>query len=407
MLRPQEVEMKSVSGGCRGAKLPTLAPVTVAPLAGVCSLVAGLPVPFVAVRDKDGWYPISDTQTVEQLSEYFQGSGAVNVGKRQKRVYCEDEAWATGGDRGGVARLLFEAGFGAKAHRFWKCHREGIPVDCSRDSTHKFFVSYLCGCRFCRECAPILQRQLSARYLGPVISVVKAKATRPQYTLARVNFSVRSTGEVFTAKRVKWFNGCIRKLFRRLFPKGEYGLLWVDEVGYEKRGRRVCRKAEGLNLHAHGLYIGPRLNWHKVRDLWAEITGGEGLGVWLTFLKGWCHDPERVVRRAWGHLVKYVSKVPAETPQRIASLEIAFAGVRRVHSLGLFYKVAPPDDQLHQFQPEDPGRRCPVCGASFYWHSRPWLDMVSVEFLRAEGRRELSEVEREIGRARIFGGHSP
>jgi hypothetical protein len=88
-------------------------------------------------------------------------------------------------------------------------------------------------------------------------------------------------------------------------------------------------------------------------------------------------------------------------------LEIAFAGVRRVHSLGLFYRVVPPDNQLHQFRPEDLGRRCPVCGASFYWHSRPWAAMVSIELLKGEGRKELSEAEREIGRAKVFGGHFP
>jgi hypothetical protein len=149
------------------------------------------------------------------------------------------------------------------------------------------------------------------------------------------------------------------------------------------------------------------LDWHKVRDLWVEITGGDGLGVWLTFLKGWCHDPEGAIRRAWGHLVKYVSKVPAETPQRIAALEIAFAGVRRVHSLGLFYKVAPLDDQLRQFRPEDSGRRCPVCGAGFYLDFRPWAKMTSIETLKAQGRRELSEVEREVARAKVFGSRSP
>ena len=405
MVRPEQLELETVSSV---ASLPALcSPVPALGVPVPCSPVTALRVAFVPVRDKDGWYPISDTQTVEELSEYFQGNQAVNVGRRKNRVYSEDEAWATGGDRGKVAELLFEARFEAKAHRFWKCHREGIPLDCSRDSAHKFFVPYQCGCRFCENCAPVLQRQLSARYLGPVMSVVNARAARPGYTLARVNFSVRSTGEVFTAERVRWFNDCIRKLFRRLFPEEDYGVLWVDEVGYEKHGRHAVRKAEGLNLHAHGLYIGPRLDWHKVRDLWVEITGGDGLGVWLTFLKGWCHDPEGAIRRAWGHLVKYVSKVPAETPQRIAALEIAFAGVRRVHSLGLFYKVAPLDDQLRQFRPEDSGRRCPVCGAGFYLDFRPWAKMTSIETLKAQGRRELSEVEREVARAKVFGSRSP
>ena len=42
-----------------------------------------------------------------------------------------------------------------------------------------------------------------------------------------------------------------------------YGMVFVDEVGFEKRGHLpdAQRVSHGLNLHAHGLYFGPRLDW--------------------------------------------------------------------------------------------------------------------------------------------------
>jgi hypothetical protein len=40
-------------------------------------------------------------------------------------------------------------------------------------------------------------------------------------------------------------------------------------------------------------------------------------------------------------MLKYVSKPPAVTPGRLASLIAAFNGARRVHSLGLFYGKKP------------------------------------------------------------------
>jgi hypothetical protein len=57
--------------------------------------------------------------------------------------------------------------------------------------------------------------------------------------------------------------------------------------------------------------------------------------------------------------VKYVSKPPSDDPQFIAQLEIAFHGVRRVHTMGLFYNFAYKDpDAKHSHWKE-----CPLCGA--------------------------------------------
>lgn len=350
---------------------------------------------------------------------------------RKKRVfleYIEDSEWETLGTRGAVAKLLFAGGSKAKAYRYVNCYRYAVPKNCPENPDHRYFQRCFCGLRFCQYDAPALYGQLFARYASRFVPFVRGESmllgkvtekrpsprsvkVNPDVIWARVNFSVRSDGSPLTSERIQWFNQRIRSVMRQKEIAGgsEYGILWVDEVGYETRGRRAHRKAGGLNLHAHGIYYGPRLDWHKLHDAWVHVTGGDGLGVWLTFIKGWRKTPEREIRRALAHMLKYVSKIPAETPERIAALEIAFDGVRRVHAGGIFYALVPPDDDLHQLRADDPGDCCPECPdhPRFYYNSRPW-EIFSVECLIAEGRRDLEEVRREVGRKRVFGeGGSP
>jgi hypothetical protein len=103
--------------------------------------------------------------------------------------------------------------------------------------------------------------------------------------------------------------------------------------------------AHGLNLHAHGLYFGPRLDWKQTRDEWAEVTkqkfGVESFGFYITAVKGFTRNPGQAIRWALNHMFKYVSKPPAVTPERLAALIAAFDSAKRVHSLGLFYGKKP------------------------------------------------------------------
>jgi hypothetical protein len=128
-------------------------------------------------------------------------------------------------------------------------------------------------------------------------------------------------------------------------------MLFVDEVGFEKRGRLpdALRVAHGLNLHAHGLYFGPRLEWARTRDLWMEITkakfGVESRGFYISAVKRFAENPGRAIRWALNHMFKYVSKPPAVTRERLAALIAAFNGAKRVHSLGLFYGKKPKREQ--------------------------------------------------------------
>jgi hypothetical protein len=161
---------------------------------------------------------------------------------------------------------------------------------------------------------------------------------------------------------VKKFNKCVRVVMRKAVgsPKG-FGMLFVDEVGFETRGHLPDsqRVAHGLNLHCHGLYFGPLLDWERTRDLWVAVTrkefGVESRGFYITAVKHFSENPGRAIRWALNHMLKYLSKPPAVTPQRLAALIAAFEGARRVHSLGLFYGKKPKREKKDCL--------CPKCKA--------------------------------------------
>jgi hypothetical protein len=244
------------------------------------------------------------------------------------------------------------------------------------------------------------ERQTAERLLGELWARVGQFIREKDWVLWRVTFTLRSDGSAITPKRVKAMNACVGAVMRRtvrspwrkslrktrerrrgvqsrasgcpfvatadcgestrnervgaghesetaLSPRKCFGLLFVDEVGFEKRGHLpdAQRVAHGLNLHAHGLYFGPRLDWERTRDLWMEVTreefGVESRGFFYTEIRKFAENPGRAIRWALNHMLKYVSKPPAVTPERLASLIAAFDGARRVHSLGLFYGKKP------------------------------------------------------------------
>lgn len=280
-----------------------------------------------------------------------------------------DSEWEHKGFRGQVAKLLFGRGLWKKAARFSACGQLGRPGVCTRyPCEHKFYELHGCGVIFCRECAQQQRAALFADYLGVILSVVRALRVTPDgeftiplgWMLARVTFSLRSDGSKITPQIVKKFNSSVRVTMRKsVGSRNGYGMLFVDEVGFEKRGHIRERKAGGLNLHGHGLYFGPRLDWWKTRDIWKEETekrfGVESYGFYITPIRWFAEDPERAVRHALNHMLKYVSKPPAVTAERLASLIAAFDGARRVHALGLFYGKKPKREKKNC--------PCPKCRA--------------------------------------------
>jgi hypothetical protein len=301
----------------------------------------------------------------------------------------EQEPEWTGGFRGGVGKLLWRVhGLQKKAIRFLSCNKLARPGVCSTyPHEHRYFVPNGCSVIFCRECADESRRELLLDYWGVVCNAVLDFAgERGEYerlckllgesaglerqnaerllgelwarvgrcvrergwVLARVNLTLRSDGSEITPERVKKFNASVAEVMRRTVGSRKgFGMLFVDEVGFERRGHLpdAQRVAHGLNLHCHGLYFGPYLNWERTRDLWMEVTkkkfGVESYGFFVTAVKGFAENPGRAIRWALNHMFKYVSKPPAVTPERLASLIAAFDGARRVHSLGLFYGRKP------------------------------------------------------------------
>jgi len=247
-----------------------------------------------------------------------------------------------------------------KAIRFANCGRLGRSAICSLyPFEHKFYAPHDCGTDFCMKCAQGQRRALFGKYLRVILNAV-AGGVPKGWTLARVTFTLRSDGSEITPERVKAFNSAVRFTVRKsVGSRNGFGFLFSDEVGFEKRGHLpdALRVAGGLNLHAHGLYFGPYVDWERTRDLWAAETekrfGVPSTGFYITEVKGFRRDPERAVRWALNHLLKYLSKPPAVTAGRLAALILSFDGAKRVHALGRFYGRCPTKEKANC--------PCPTC----------------------------------------------
>jgi len=306
------------------------------------------------------------------------------------------------GFRGQVAKLLFERGLKKKAHRFANCFRMGRPGVCSRyPFEHKFFKRHGCGVIFCKECGDLERWRLMVEYFPVVLAVVSERSPCGclplGWVLARLTFTLRSDGGEITSDQVKGMNEAAKRTVRKsVGSRSGYGLLYCDEVGFETRGHILERKTGGLNLHLHGLYFGPYLDWEKTRDLWKAETrkqfGVESSGCWVGEVRVRGGDLQGAVRHALNHLLKYVSKPPAVSSERLASLIAAFDKARRVHGLGLFHGKKP--------KREKQDCQCPKCKAvgvfsiiSFEGQSLPGGGCIPrfapVEDLIPEGYEEL------------------
>lgn len=346
-----------------------------------------------------------------------------------------DSYWRELGERGEGAQALYNAGLKKKAFRYADCEMRGEKTECSRyPAHHRFFKSYHCLNRFCSKCGRVHRARLYCRY-SPVLSAFLSECSSlPFHTLARVNFTMRCDGQVPTREQVRAFNQAVRKTVMKAvravlrerakggdewaraalkLRKAVYGIFFSDEVGFETRGHvpDAERAAHGLNLHAHGIFYGPFLSdwkrgWEIFRDIWrketARVFGQESHGCWIKHLTGWRSDPDRAVRHALNHLLKYISKCPYQTVQRMADLESAFDGARRVHAGGLW----------HGLKEEDRSVRCsdvcPICRKQgkecpLYTH-RAQLpnggaipEYWPVKLLREQGYMDIEKVRARLG----------
>lgn len=373
------------------------------------STTAGTPA-FVPERDKDGWYPITSGQSFDQVRSFFQ----VAYSSRNARIVDEfnrtvaglktGAGWLELPEREKYARILEAMGLQSKAERSRDCHDKGIPGSCACGL--EYFNRYRCTLRFCSFCGDWHYARLMERYAGPIADYICAHGGGLDGTLAMLTFTIRAGGEMPHPDKARWLMKCVRRWFKKIVPMTrKWGAIFAVETGYELPYKHPDRKAAGWNLHVHALYFGPYLAFgHKgeqggpAGQLWRKVTQGEGVVIGIKQCPGWRHNPREAVAKALSHHFGYILKPAAESGERLAALEILFSGVRRVHGVGVFYRLPKPAKRASPI--------CPKCGASLPMNLRAWhkSERFSVAWLERDGRRELSELRRQYGRARVFGG---
>lgn len=271
------------------------------------------------------------------------------------------------GENQDQARALFDLGHEAKAQRLACCGRFGRRVECA--GAHRFFKRLHCGLRFHGECAPRLWMDLFSKYVALETLIKK----RPHWVLARLDFTVRNTGQMPTSGVIRSMNRQVRGTLKRLLKgKKGWGYLWCDEFGFDN-----------TNLHCHGLYYGPYLPHSRVVEEWGRQTKDS--------LRASIQSAKRDFRGALWHLLKYVFKPPGTDPTHLAHLEAAFAGVRRVHTMGLFYNPNLPEEEPPQES------KCPHCGGHLFVGG-----YCPISDLECSGLRDVEAVRREAARGRVF-----
>jgi hypothetical protein len=243
-----------------------------------------------------------------------------------------EEEW-----RGRVAQVLVENGLAPKANRFIECSRYGVRYQCKGNEAHDLFAPVYCDLRYCPRCGPRQFARLIEKH-SPVVKFVASKQRRG-YRLREITLTTRNVGTL-TPEGVKKFNDNVKKTLKKLMKRIDgWGALWCDEVGFNN-----------TNLHAHVLFYGPYIEQQRLAETWRGVSGHEVVFITRAHVNG----PKALI-----HLLKYVSKPPADDPEIIGQLEVAFHGRRRVHALELFYDFAGEDtDNLNS-----EWETCPHCGA--------------------------------------------
>jgi hypothetical protein len=227
------------------------------------------------------------------------------------------------------AKALYERGAEKKAQRRLACTVLWAKRSCPNG--HQWRVPYGCGGRYCPLCGPRRTRELLAELIATLTSVVKDIRTRNRSAVvASIDFTWPNTGQMPSRAEIQRFNRCIKKCFRILekrfkFTRQDYGVVFSDEFG-----------GSNSNLHAHCVYVGPWIPQSKrskqLSKAWAKATGG------IARIASIKLQPD--LPSALAHAVKYSAKyVELSTPQRLAELEVAFHGVRRIHRLARFHGV--------------------------------------------------------------------
>jgi hypothetical protein len=362
--------------------------------------------------------------------------------RKAKKGLCSDELeiWLQGGAQA-------EENFGSwweqkeerrrtallrKANRLANCGVCGRRLDCSEHPDHRFFGTFNCGVRYCRYCGAAIFAGLFGKYMGlwPIVEkLVVRPGFRVQNVIATLDFTAVNLGRMPIPKDIREFNQDVRACIQRVTAKlsiasNQFLFLWCDEFG----GWDPKKKKYNTNLHAHGVYVGPFLPYDLLLEAWIAIRKSKD-GARGVFIKTQKLDhPPRDLRererarfaRALGHALKYTGKhVGRADGERLAKLEAAFHGVRRVHTMGLAYHAdlgcscqcsvcQRPCEGFNGHQGEHSckchraGPGCPMCSSPLMFPRESGYPRISL--LKKEGRVDLDEARRQVARKRVFAG---
>ncbi|PWT79041.1 MAG: hypothetical protein C5B58_14380 [Acidobacteria bacterium] len=282
-----------------------------------------------AERESAAWgIPLVDWMELE-----IQIRGSVDV---FGHAYVDDdvveERW-----RSEVAVVLIEAGLVSKANRFVECSRYAYLYQCEGPDQHRLFSPIYCDLRFCPRCAPRQFARLLKKY-EPIVRQVYSNQ-KPGFRLREITLTSANLGSLNSAQ-VRRFNQAAKTTLKKLMRKVRgWGAIWCDEVGFDN-----------TNLHAHVLFYGPYIPQRVLAQVWNEVSGHQVV---------WINEASGNGSSALLYLLKYVSKAPTRDANRVGQLEVAFHKTRRIHSLGVFYRLAgrDPDNEYSEWT------GCPHCGA--------------------------------------------
>jgi hypothetical protein len=335
-----------------------------------------------------------------------------------------------------------------KAGKLANCRRCGRPMDCSVNESHSFYVEFACELRYCVGCGAQIFTTYFSKYTGlwPIVEkLVVSPGFRSESVIATLDFTARNSYRMPTPLEIREFNHdvrlCVKKVVAELGIAGDQFLfLWCDEFGgwrADKKNptalshwqeRDIDTEAYNTNMHGHGVWVGPRIPYQMLLRTWIDIRskkdGARGVYIKRPKLSNPPNDKREREHcrftRALGHALKYTGKHHARSDaKRLAELEIAFHGVRRIHTMGLAYKAdlrCPEKCSLcdgrcdcwsghngqHSCKSHRPGSSCPLCGAYLMYPRDCGYRFISD--LKREGRRSLAEVKREVARTRVFAG---
>lgn len=260
-------------------------------------------------------------------------------------------------DRITITNALREQGLYSEADKYKDCGRKGMVLKCSNsDCNYKGFIPFECDLRIC----PVCGRRFAERIFPKYQDIIKSKQSHPAraYSLKFITLTQANKGKTQDAEQfhveIKGCNKNVRRFMNKLFPKSSgSGGLSVLEVG------------RNFNVHAHILVYGRYYPQAYLSEIWGKINHGESYVVDVRRVKGSAES-------AFRYLTKYIKKpCKFDNPIDYAVYLKALKGIRRVHSFGIFYGLAPVERNILM--------KCPDCGERLIFDSDFYFNIGKLE----------------------------